>query len=111
MVEEIVRKRNKASQADAIRVWQKLQEVMVDEAGEKVTDRVDDGFVKYVEGSSDHSVATDLGVAESTVKRIRMEMFGNLENTFGRGGGGAAARIDALEERVRVLEEKMGIET
>lgn len=109
MVEEIVRQRNRTTQAAAIKLHKKLEEVLRDKEGREIEDRVDDDFVQYIDGYNDAVVAQEMGAAESTVRRLRMEMFGNLESSFGHGRAGGRARIDALEERLRVVEEKLGI--
>lgn len=124
MSEELMtmtRTRNRAKRADVFRIFQALQEALElqnaeaeDDEDEFTKFRGTDGLVKFKDGQSDAVIADRLGVADTTVRDIRRENFGNLPGGFGGEGGGRSGLrtlVEDLAARVACIEQHLGLES
>lgn len=69
----------------------------------------DEGFWRYNDGVSDHSIAKQFKTTGKTVCNMRLKTFGVLEQHASRSRSAVvdlSARIDELEQRLTQLEDR-----
>jgi len=82
----------------------------------RVIERLPDGRCQYSPGNNDATVAEAAGCPISTVANLRIELYGTLQARKGEGQSSPVAkeleelqaRCDALEARLKVVEELAG---